>query len=120
MKKIVSTATLGILLFLGSVVVHAQGLTVSDKRPENIAKEKISMIQKEIELSGDQQRALFRAYVKREVGIKKHIADKDPKSPAVQQQKSILNNELEKAVEKELTVEQFAQWKQKFAEKEIK
>lgn len=117
MKKILSTATLGVLLFLGSIAVQAQGLTVSDNRPENIAKEKVSMINDQLELSGDQQRALFRAYVKREVGIKKHIADKDSNSPAVQQQKSTLDNNLEKEVQKELTPEQFAQWKKEFANK---
>jgi|SRR5690554_12179 len=117
MKKIVNTATLGVLLFLGSIAVQAQGLAVSDKRPENIAKEKVSMINEQLDLSGDQERALFRAYVKREVGIKKHIADKDANSPAVQQQNAILNKDLEKAVEKELTAEQFAQWKKEFANK---
>lgn len=117
MKKILSTAALGFLLFLGSTAVQAQGLTVSDNRPENIAKEKVSMINDQLELSGDQQRALFRAYVKREVGFKKYIADKDTNSPAVKQQKSTLDKDLEKEVQKELTPEQFVQWKKDFANK---
>lgn len=117
MKKLLNTVVIFFFLFLGAIGVHAQGLTVSDKRPENIAKEKVSLIHNQLNLSGDQQRALFRAYVKREVGIKKNITDKDTTSPAVQQQIAILNIELEKAVEKELTAEQFKQWKEKFAEK---
>src|SRR5690554_8198468 len=117
MKKILSTATLGVLLFLGSIAVQAQGLTVSDNRPENIAKEKVSMINEQLDLSGDQERALFRAYVKREVGIKKHIENKDSNSQAVQNQKALLNKDLEKAVEKELTAEQFEQWKKEFVNK---
>ena len=117
MKKLLNAVALCFFLFLGAIGAQAQGLTVSDKRPENIAKEKVSMIHDQLDLSGDQQRALFRAYVKREVGVKKYIAEKDTNNPAVQQQKSRLNKELEIAVEKELNAEQFAQWKEKFAEK---
>ncbi len=118
MKKILNTAALGFLLFLGTTAVNAQGLAVSSDRPETIAKEQVSLISDEIGLTGDQQRALFRAYVKREVGIKKHVADKDPNSPAVVQQKAKLDNELSKAVEKELTAEQFQEWKTKFLKSE--
>ena len=114
MKKILSTAALGFLLFLGTTSVQAQGLAVSNDRPEDIAKAKVSMIHDELDLSGDQQRALFRAYVKREVGLKKHVADKDLNSPAVLQQKSKLDLDLEKAVKRELTAEQFAAWKKEF------
>src|SRR5699024_8275393 len=111
MKKIFSTAVLGFLLFIGSTAVQAQGLAISNDRPEDIAKTKVSMIHNQLELTGDQQRALFRAYVKREVDYKKYIADKDTSNPAVLQQKEKLNNSLEKAVKKELTAEQFVQWK---------
>lgn len=117
MKNLLKTVALVFFLFLGSIGVQAQGLTVSDKRPENIAKEKVSMINEQLGLSGDQERALFRAYVKREVGIKKHIENKDSNSQAVQNQKALLNKDLEKAVEKELTAEQFEQWKKEFANK---
>lgn|SRR5690625_4570749 len=117
MKKILSTAALGFLLFLGTTAVQAQELAVSNDRPEGIAKEKVSMIHDQLDLSGDQQRALFRAYVKREVGIKKHVADKDGSSPAVLELKSKLEQDLEKAVKKELTAEQFATWKKEFAGK---
>lgn len=117
MKKIFSTAVLGFLLFLGSTAVQAQGLSISNDRPEDIAKTKVSMIHDQLELSGDQQRALFRAYVKWEVDYKKYIADKDTNSPAVLQQKTKLNNDLEKAVKKELTAEQFDQWEKEFKNK---
>ncbi|HLS11019.1 MAG TPA: hypothetical protein VK050_02555 [Flavobacteriaceae bacterium] len=117
MRKLVYIITLSFTLLLISTTIHAQGLTVSGDRPEDIAKAKVSMLQDELKLSGNQQRALFRAYVKREVGIKKHVADKDGSSPAVLELKSKLEQDLEKAVKKELTAEQFATWKKEFAGK---
>lgn len=114
MKKILSTLALGFFLLLGTTVVQAQGLAVSNDRPEAIAKEKVSKIYEQIELTGDQQRALFRAYVKREVGIKKHVEGKDTSSAAVKQQVTLLDNDLVTAVKKELTPEQFQQWKKEF------
>lgn len=114
MKKILSTVALGFFLLLGTTVVQAQGLTVSNDRPEAIAKELVSKISEKMDLTGDQERALFRAYVKREVGIKKHVADKDISSPAVKQQVTLLDNDLVTAVKKELTPEQFQEWKKEF------
>lgn len=117
MKTKLHIFILGIFLFIG-IGAQAQGLAVANDRPEAIAKEKASEICDQLNLTGDQERALFRAYVKREVGIKKHVADKDPNSPAVVQQKAKLDNELSKAVEKELTPEQFQEWKTKFLKSE--
>lgn len=117
MRKTLYILTLGVFLFLGGVTVQAQGLAISNDRPEDIAKTKVSMIHDQLDLSGDQQRALFRAYVKREVDYKKFIANKDTNSPAVLQQKTKLNNDLEKAVKKELTAEQFTQWEKEFKNK---
>src|SRR5690625_1945177 len=111
MKKLLYIVTLSFSLLLISTVVQAQGLTVSGDRPEDIAKAKVSMIHDQLDLSGDQQRALFRAYVKRELGIKKHVSDKDNGSQTILQLKSKLEQDLEKAVKKELTAEQFATWK---------
>ena|SRR5690625_560001 len=114
MKKALYILTLSILLFLGGTAVQAQGLTITNDRPEDIAKAKVSMLDAQLDLSGDQQRALFRAYVKREVDYKKYIADKDTNSSAVKQQKTKIKNNLENAVKKELTAEQFAQWEKEF------
>ena len=113
MRKLVYIITLSFTLLLISTTIHAQGLTVSGDRPEDIAKAKVSMLQDELKLSGNQQRA----YVKREVGIKKHVADKGGSRPAVLELKSKLEQDLEKAVKKELTAEQFATWKKEFAGK---
>lgn len=111
MKKVINILSIVFFLFLGSTMVQAQGLAVPVDRSETVAKEMISLIQEKIELSGDQQRALFRAYVKREVGLRKYAGDN---SPEVIQQKEKLNTDLEKAVKKELTTEQFSQWKNMF------
>lgn len=114
MKNILKTLALGFFLLLGTTIVQAQGLTVSSDRPEAIAKEKVSKISEKIELTGDQERALFRAYVKREVGFKKNVAGKDTSTPSVQQEVKLLDNDLVKAVQKELTPQQFEQWKKEF------
>jgi len=117
MKKITYLIILSFTLLIGSTAVQAQGLAVSEDRPEDIAKAKVSMLQEQLDLSGSQQRALFRAYVKREVDIKKHIIDKDTNNPAVQQLKLKIGQDLEKAVKRELSAEQFIRWKKEFEEK---
>lgn len=114
MKKIIYLLVLSFSLLVGSTAVQAQGLAVSEDRPEDIAKAKVSMMHEQLDLSGNQQRALFRAYVKREVDIKKHISNKDTTNPAVQQLKLKINQDLEKAVKRELSAEQFARWKKEF------
>lgn len=116
MKNILNLVVLSIFLITGMQVSNAQGLPISNDRPEAIAKKKVAMIYEVIELSGEQERALFRAYVKREVGIKKHVAGKDGNDPVVQQQKNVIDNELTNTVQKELTSEQFEKWKEKFSE----
>lgn len=114
MRNIIKITAIGIFLFIGSVNVQAQGLSVADNRPEVIAKKQVSMISEQIELSGDQQRTLFRAYVKKEVGYKKYITGKPSNDAEALKQKKLLDQELEATVKKELSSDQFEKWKKTF------
>lgn len=114
MKNIVNKIIVVFFLFFGMNFIYAQGLEVSNDRPEAIAKQQVALIVEQIELTGDQQRALFRAYVKREVGIKKIAMAKDMDESTQLEHLQELDKVLEKAVEKELSAEQFEKWKNIF------
>lgn len=115
MKRLLHIFIIGFLVTTGNI--YAQGLRVSGDKPESIAKEKVDQIVSALDLNGNQERALFRAYVKHEVGFKKYIDNSDLQSGSNSQEKANLVMDLEKAVRKELTAEQFERWKKEFAEK---
>lgn len=115
MKRLLHIFIIGFLIITGNL--YAQGLRVSHDKPESIAKEKVDQIVTALDLNGSQERALFRAYVKHEVGFKKYIDNNDVKPEANSKEKANLVMDLEKAVRKELTPEQFERWKKEFSEK---
>ena len=64
MKNLLRICALAFLMILGGQTAMAQSVKkATDKRPESLAKEKVAKLTKELDLDGDQQRTLFRAFV---------------------------------------------------------
>lgn len=92
MKKIVSIVAVTFLVLMGSSSVFAQ------QKPEEIAKIKVAELAQELDLSGDQQRTLFRVFVKKEAAYSKSsISEADKKA---------VDETFEKELKAALTVEQ--------------
>src|SRR5699024_10257834 len=97
MKNIVNKIIVVFFLFFGMNFIYAQGLEVSNDRPESIAKQQVALIVEQIELM-----------------IKKIAMAKDMDECTQLEHLQELDKVLEKAVEKELSAEQFEKWKDIF------
>jgi len=97
MKKITALLVLVFALFVGTQAVSAQ------QKPEEIAKAKVADLTTQLDLTGDQQRALFRVFVKNEaVMVKaKSASEEDVKA---------MQAVFEKEVKAELTAEQYKKY----------
>ncbi|PQB05016.1 hypothetical protein [Aureitalea marina] len=94
MKRSIWILSFALLLLGGMNTLSAQDLKRSQDRPEVVAKAKVSELSQTLDLTGDQQRTIFRAMVKYE--------------KARSQEE---NYDLEAVMKKTLTAEQFDQWK---------
>ncbi len=112
MKKLVSIAILSFVMLFGIQTVSAQtDAELARKKPEVIAKSQVADFSKKLELNGDQQRAIFRAIVAKEVNYQKHVTGKDLNSKDVIANKAKFDNAYEATMKKILTEKQFAIWK---------
>lgn len=109
MKSIIRIFAIGIIFF-GAPTLMAQSLSQDADKPENIAERKIAELDKTLDLTGDQERALFRAYVSKEVNYKKYVNGNDAADAEVKANKSKFDSLLKEAVQKTLTKEQFEVW----------
>lgn len=110
MKKLVTFIALIGLFMVGITNAQAQSLSQDSDRPEVIAKATVAKLSKGLNLSGDQERALFRAYVQKEVNYNKNVKGKDVNNAAVVTTMQKYNDQLMAAVKKTLTAEQFKKW----------
>ncbi len=112
MKKLVSLAVFSVVMLLGIQTASAQSADelAARKKPEVIAKAQVADLSEKLELNGDQQRALFRAIVAKEVNYKKHIAGKNINSKEVIDNKKKFDESYVASVKKILTEKQFAIW----------
>lgn len=108
MKKILSIVTL--ILFFSVQSVIAQTLTEDQDRPEVIAKAQVDMLTSKLELTGEQSRTLYRAFVLKEVNYKKHITGKDLKDASVALEKRKIDSNLNKSIKNTLTEDQYKTW----------
>lgn len=91
MKKITVLLVLVFALFVGAQAVSAQ------QKPEEIAKAKVAELSTQLDLTGEQQRALFRVFVKNEAAKAKNASQIDLKA---------MQSVFEKELKAELTDEQ--------------
>lgn len=110
MKNILTVLAFAASMFFGAQSVSAQSLSQDNTRPEVIAKEETRVITDQLSLNGDQQRAVFRALVAKEVNYQKNVTGKDLSNEAVQADKKKYDVELQGTMKKILTDAQYAQW----------
>ncbi len=110
MKNLLTVLAFAGSMFFGIQTTSAQSLSQDQNRPEVIAKEETAKISNELGLTGDQQRATFRALVAKEVSYQKDINGKDLNSPAVKAEKQKTDAALQESMKKILTDDQYAKW----------
>lgn len=110
MKKIVTVFVFAVTMILGVQTSSAQQLSQDNSRPEVVAKAETAEITENLDLNGDQSRAVFRALVAKEVGYQKSVKGKDLKSAAVSFEKKKLDDQLKTAMKKTLNNDQYAKW----------
>lgn len=104
MKKILS-----LIILVFALAFNAQD-ALAQQKPEDIAKIKTATLSETLELTGDQQRALWRALVKKESAYAKQVTGQDLNNAAVRAAKNEIDATLEKDVKAFLTPEQFKQF----------
>ncbi|GER57988.1 hypothetical protein [Patiriisocius marinus] len=110
MKNIFKVIAVAAVFLLGMQNTTAQTLSQDQDRPEVIAKQKTSDLSDALNLTGDQQRYIFRALTAKEVNYRKHINGKDATNPEVIANKKKYDDLLVKSMKKTLTAEQFTAW----------
>lgn len=110
MKNLIKIVVIAFIIALGVNTASAQGLTQNTDRPEVVAKKKTSDLNDALTLTGDQQRAVFRALVSKEVGYKKQVNGKDLNNASVKAAKQKIDASLNASMKKALTAEQFKKW----------
>lgn len=91
MKKLMTVIAFAFAMLVGIQSVSAQ------QKPEEIAKAKVAELSTQLDLTGDQQRALFRIYVKNEAAKAKNASEADLKA---------MQAVFDKELKAELTAEQ--------------
>jgi uncharacterized protein (DUF2267 family) len=99
-------------MVLGVQTANAQksDAQLAKQRPEMVAKAQVADLSKKLELNGDQQRAMFRAIVAKEVNYQKNVKGKDLKSAEVLANKKKIDAGYLTTVKGILTEKQFAMW----------
>lgn len=80
----------------------------TDKRPESIAKEKVANLTEQLNLDGDQQRTIFRAFVMDAKKKSSPAAIKSPKAASMKTNAKSLG--LDATMKKTLTDDQYKKW----------
>ena len=110
MKNILTVLAFAASMFFGAQSISAQSLSQDNARPEVMAKEETRILTDQLSLNGDQQRAVFRALVAKEVNYQKNVTGKDLNSTPVKADKTKFDTELQTSMKKILTDAQYAQW----------
>tara|TARA_Y100000815_G_scaffold267237_1_gene286489 strand:- start:18405 stop:18779 length:375 start_codon:yes stop_codon:yes gene_type:complete len=111
MKNLVKIALFSFVMILGMGSMTAQTLQQDQNSPEVVAKQKTAKLSEMLNLTGDQQRAVFRALVVKENNYNKYVNGKDAKSAEVMAAKKKQDEILETSMKKALTNDQFQKWK---------
>lgn len=111
MNKFVKIALFSFAMILGMNTVQAQSLKQNSNSPEVIAKQTTAELNSSLNLTGKQQRAVFRALVVKENNYNKYIKGKDLNSAAVKAEMKKHDEVFETAMKNALTPEQYKKWK---------
>ncbi len=110
MKKLLSVIAFAFVIMFSAQNSTAQSLKQDQDRPEVVAKTQVAELTKQLDLTGDQSRTLYRAFVSKEVNYRKLVNDKDAKSPDVIANKNKIDNTFMSSMKTTLTEEQYAKW----------
>ncbi|MAP54527.1 hypothetical protein [Altibacter sp.] len=110
MKNLFKVVAFAFIFVLGTGAMSAQTLSQDQDRPEVVAKKKADQLTSQLDLNGDQQRALFRAYTAYESNYKKYIVGKDANNADVVASKKKYDEALKESARKTLTEAQYKKW----------
>lgn len=110
MKNLLTAFAFVTALFFGMSDLSAQNLTQDQNRPEVIAKQKVADMSQPLDLTGDQQRAMFRYYASHLSTMKKYVDGKDASNPEVAANKKKYDAVFMTGVKKTLSAAQFTKW----------
>jgi len=108
MKNLLSIIVLVIVFSVQSV--SAQSLTQDQDRPEVAAKAQVNKLTNELDLSGEQSRTLYRAFVIHEVDYRKLIEDKNSTKEKINSEMKKLDAILDASIKKTVSKEQYSKW----------
>ncbi len=106
MKKIITLGFFAIVMLFSTYEITAQ------ERVEDIAKMQVAKLNDAVQLTGDQQRTLFRVFVAKESGYAKQVKGKDLSNTEVSQAKANIDDTFEKNLKATLTPEQYKKYKE--------
>jgi len=110
MKKLLTIFAFAVAVLFGMNNTYGQSLTQNEDRPQVVAKTLISELSPKLELTEDQQRTLFRAFVSREVNYRKYVNGKSLSRPEVAASKKKFDDVFNTILKKNLTPEQYTKW----------
>ena len=111
MKKFLSIAAFAFVMVLGSQSLQAQSLSQDNSRPEAIAKMQIAELDKSLDFTADQERALFRAFVQKEVNYKRYVNKEGISEVDAKANRAKYENAFDQAMRAALTDAQYSKWK---------
>ncbi len=103
---------LNVMFIVFSLFLTSQSL-IAQERAEDRAKMQVAELSDALELNGEQQRALFRAFVKKEAAYSKQITGYDLSDTEVIKAKKEIDDTLLKEIKEVLTAEQFKKYQNK-------
>ncbi len=110
MKNLLTVITFAVVMTFSTQNISAQSLTQDQDRPEVVAKAQVAELTNQLNLTGDQGRTLYRAYVAKEVNYRKLVTGKDINDTKVAADKKKTDDVFYEAVKKTLTNEQYSKW----------
>lgn len=117
MKKLFTLLVFTFAMILGTQGVQAQNSTKVYEGPEAEAKAKVSSLNDEVSLTGDQQTYLFRALVARNYNYNKHLKGKDVNSADYKAKKAEYDKNLDDTAKKHLNAQQYAKFQEMIMKK---
>jgi len=111
MKKLLSIIAFAFVMILSTQSITAQSLSQNQNKPEVVAKAQVAELTKQLGLSGDQSRTLYRAFVAKEVNYRKQVLGQDAKSATVKSNKKKIDDTFMSSMKKTLSEKQFSVWK---------
>ncbi|MAT89681.1 MAG: hypothetical protein CMC35_03220 [Flavobacteriaceae bacterium] len=100
-----------LILILAVVFIGIQtSIAQNQLRPEDAAKNKLAQLDEQLDLSGDQERTIFRALVSHEVAYRKEIQGMDESTSAYQAAVKENDAKLQAIMKKTLSNAQYTSW----------